>query len=64
MKKKLHSTHRVDRVLGFFFQSSELGLPHSLAGEGVGGPNSDEDLAADVYLSEAPFPLIGFCLGW
>jgi hypothetical protein len=55
---KVAENHRVDRVLGFRLQSSELGLPapqasvsppplvpggtHSLGGEGMGGPNSDD----------------------
>ncbi len=53
--QRFRANRRVDRVLGFFTQSSELGLPrrlmcsppfrsggtHLLAGEGVGGPNSD-----------------------
>jgi hypothetical protein len=54
MFKILLLRHRVDRVPGFFLQSYELGpqasappplVPggaHSLGGEGVVGPNSDE----------------------
>jgi hypothetical protein len=65
--KKLASMHRVDRVLSFFSsrRNRDSHPSHSRAGEGVGGPNSDEGTDTVVYvlgvsLFSFPFPNLLF----